>query len=253
MEPILRFTESSFHKFNLAEYVNTSDRFATVTQANGAEVLHYKAADMERYNELLGKLQDNLARSMATAETAELLALDEQRDVLGRYIIDTVRASQNLPNKTKSDAATKLYLVLKPYEGFYKIANMQETATLNGMVLDLNKDANKAYVETLGLQAEVDELTAVNAQYKVLTDSRTITREGAKAEDSKTIRAEMDQLYDYITTVAFAHNVITPSSQLANYITQVNAIIDEANTSYKQRMAQTKAKGEDEAEGETTA
>lgn len=251
MEPILRFTESSFHKFNLAEYVNTADRFASLTQAIGAEALHYKAADMERYSELLGKLQDNLKRSIATAETAELLALDEQRDVLGRYIIDTVRASQNLPNKAKSEAATKLYLVLKPYEGFYKIANMQETATLNGMVIDLNKDANKAHVQTLGLQAEVDELTAVNTQYKILTDTRTVTREGAKVEDSKTIRTEMDALYDYITTVAFAHNVVSPSSQLSNYINQVNAIIDEANTSYNQRIAQTKAK-EDKTEGETT-
>ncbi|MBQ5911950.1 MAG: hypothetical protein IIW93_02490, partial [Bacteroidaceae bacterium] len=47
----------------------------------------------------------------------------------------------------------------------------------------------------------------------------------------------MDALYKYITTLAFAHNVVTPSEDIAQYIVTINAIIGEANSSYNQRMA----------------
>ena len=47
----------------------------------------------------------------------------------------------------------------------------------------------------------------------------------------------MDALYKYITTVAFAHNVVTPSEDIAQYIVTINAIIGEANASYNQRSA----------------
>ncbi|MBQ5693710.1 MAG: hypothetical protein IIV71_00385, partial [Bacteroidaceae bacterium] len=58
--------------------------------------------------------------------------------------------------------------------------------------------------------------------------------------DSATLRLEMDALYKYITTLAFAHNVVTPSEDIAQYIVTINAIIGEANSSYNQRMAQKK-------------
>ncbi|MBQ5838726.1 MAG: hypothetical protein IIW42_01670, partial [Bacteroidaceae bacterium] len=57
--------------------------------------------------------------------------------------------------------------------------------------------------------------------------------------DSATLRQEMDALYKYITTVAFAHNVVTPSQEADAYIATINAIIGEINTSYNQRMAKT--------------
>ena len=47
----------------------------------------------------------------------------------------------------------------------------------------------------------------------------------------------MDALYKYLTTVAFAHNVVTPSEDIDHFIFYVNDILSEVNPSYNQRMA----------------
>ncbi len=241
MEKLLKFYVQSFHKFNLAEYLNFSLRFHKFTVAVGAAVLHYKEADVARYSQLCDLLQDNMARTSAVAETAEMQKLEEQRDVLGRYIMDAVRGGQLLPLADAADAAQRLYLVLKPYEGFYALPNMQETVALSGMLLDLKKDGNDAHVQTLGLTSYVAELERVNTLYAQLTDERLSTRSGNKTAASKDVRAEMDELYDYITNVAFAHNVVAPDASIASYITRVNDLIAEVNAAYNQRTGQTKS------------
>ena len=43
-----------------------------------------------------------------------------------------------------------------------------------------------------------------------------------KTPDSKSFRAELDTLYAYISDVAFAHNVVNPTTELARYIRGVN-------------------------------
>ena len=244
MEKLLKFYVQSFHKLNLAEYLNFSLRFHKFTVAVGAAVLHYKEADVARYSQLCDLLQDNMARTSAVAETAEMQKLEEQRDVLGRYIMDAVRGGQLLPLADAADAAQRLYLVLKPYEGFYALPNMQETVALSGMLLDLKKDGNDAHVQTLGLTSYVAELERVNTLYAQLTDERLSTRSGNKTAASKDVRAEMDALYDYITNVAFAYNVVAPDASIANYITRVNDLIAETNAAYNQRTGQTKGETE---------
>ena len=238
--------DSSFHKFNTPEYVNLMDRFISQTQAQGEEVLHYQKADMDRMKELFGQLQNNVARSMALAETPELVALDSERTSLGQYIINSVRNAQSLPIKQKSDAAKQLYAVLRAYVGFYNQPAPQKTATLDGMLLDLSSEELAEYITTLGLSECVEALTLKNAQYKVKVDARTQARSALHSTaDSATLRTEMDALYKYITTVAFAHNVITPSEDITLYINNMNAVISEITASYNQRNAKRKKTEED--------
>ena len=85
---------------------------------------------------------------------------------------------------------------------------MQETATIEGMLLDLSKDDCSTHLATLGLMESVDELPDANSRYKALTAQRTTSVSDAKTPDSKSLRAELDALYVYISDVAFAHNVV---------------------------------------------
>jgi hypothetical protein len=246
MNTIIYFTETYLGKFNTPEYVNLMDRFISQTQAQGEEVLHYQKADMDRMKELFGQLQNNVARSMALAETPELVALDSERTSLGQYIINSVRNAQSLPIKQKSDAAKQLYAVLRAYVGFYNQPAPQKTATLDGMLLDLSSEELAEYITTLGLTECVEALTLKNAQYKVKVDARTQARSALHSTaDSATLRTEMDALYKYITTVAFAHNVITPSEDITLYINNMNAVISEITASYNQRNAKRKKTEED--------
>ena len=84
-------------------------------------------------------------------------------------------------------------------------------------------------------------LADANSRYKALTAQRTVSNSEAKAPDSKSLRQELDALYAYITDVAFAHNVVNPTTELARYIRDVNDMIAEVNAAYNQRTGQTKA------------
>lgn len=240
MKTFLRFTDQSFHKYNNAEYTNCLDRICNLTISTGAAVLHYEQADIDRLVHLLSLMQDLVSRNMASMETDQLQELELLRDEVGRYIIDTVRNSLNLPFPEIAAASKALWFVLKPYVGFYSLPNMQETTVIEGMVMDLHKPENAPYVTALSLDGKVAELAEANAQYKAITDQRTGSRNAAKTADSKTLRLEIDALYECITTVAFAYSVVTPSDAIAQYISMVNAIINEANTAYNQRMGLTK-------------
>ena len=69
------------------------------------------------------------------------------------------------------------------------------------------------------------ELVDANSRYKALTAQRTTSVSDTKTPDSKSFRAELDALYAYISDVAFAHNVVNPTTELARYIRGVNEII----------------------------
>lgn len=245
MRNLSKFKGMGFGKLNLAEHVNFFTDFIALTAATDATVLHYEESDFTRLRELHNKEQDLVARSMANIETTEMQDLEKQRDDLGQYIIHTVRNGQSLPIATKAANAQRLWIVLKPYVGFYDQPHRQETATIDGMIMDLTKEENAPLVASLGLSEYVEELALVNARYRMLYTQRTAARDAAKSEDSKTLRAEMDALYDYITTVAFAHNVVTPSEGIEGYISLVNTTIDEINALYNQRMAQAKEEEEE--------
>ncbi len=85
---------------------------------------------------------------------------------------------------------------------------MQETATIEGMLLDLSKGDCSTHLATLGLMESVAELADANSRYKAFTAQRTTSVSDAKTPDSTSLCAELDALYAYITDVAFAHNVV---------------------------------------------
>ena len=237
MKTINQFISVNLAKFNTAEYVNLMSRVVSQCIALGKEALHYEDTDMQRMQTLLTQLQNNVARSMALAETPELQAMDRERTSLAQYIITTVRNAQNLPIKAKAEAAKALYVVLKPYTGFYANPMLQRTSIIDGMLYDLSQEDNAAHVTTLGLGDCVESLTLTNAKYKVYVEQRTVSRSALRGPESTVLRLEMDALYKYVTIVAFAHNVVTPSDDIDHFIFYVNDILSEVNTSYNQRMA----------------
>ena len=244
MKDLLKFQPPKTARLNAAEYTNFIERFLSLTTAAGAGVVHYQQADVDRMTQLHGLLLDNVRRNMAAAETATLQELEALRDEKGQLILNGVKAGQSMVLPAIAEASKALWFVLSPYEGFHRLPNMQETATIEGMLLDLSKGDSPTHLATLGLTESVAELADANSRYKALTAQRTTSVSDAKTPDSKSLRAELDALYAYITDVAFAHNVVNPTTELARYIRDVNDMIAEVNTAYNQRTGQTKAQTE---------
>ena len=244
MKDLAKFKPSGASKFNLAEYTNFMGRFLTITTGAGIGVVHYEQADIDRMTQLRGLLVDNFKRNMAAAETASLQELEALRDEIGRIIIDSVKAGQSMALPPIAEASKALWFVLQPYNGFYALPNMQETTAIEGMLMDLSRGDCPTHLATLGLTDYVAQLADANNRYVALEAQRTVSNSDAKAPDSKTIRTEMDALYAYITDVAFSHQVLNPTTELARYIRDVNDMIAEVNAAYNQRTGQTKAQTE---------
>ena len=126
--------------------------------------------------------------------------------------------------------------------GCYRSPSQQETVQIRGLLTDARKAENTANVETLALTNILTELESANEEYASLTEQRTEERAASRLDESKTVRLRMDELYDYIATVAFVQSVAHPTDATATFVTNLNALIDETNALYNQRIAQAKRK-----------
>ena len=134
-----------------------------------------------------------------------------------------------------------VYNIIKPYIGIYKSANQQETAQIQGLLLDLDKEGVPALIQTLGLKEIQDSLRAANDEYAKLTAQRTGNRAASIKEASMAVRLRMDDLYDDMTTIAFVQSVAAPTAETARFVNELNALIDETTALYNQRIGAAKA------------
>lgn len=78
-------------------------------------------------------LTDAVNQSSASEETAQMSALDKERDDLLIFITSTITQMTKSPLAAQRTAAEKLYLPVKPYIGAARLANLQETAAHRGL------------------------------------------------------------------------------------------------------------------------
>lgn len=253
MRTIVKIKEFGITRLNNAEYTNFSNRvLSLVNQAGtlepeGGSALGIEEEVTEEYGTLGGTMGDIVAQSRISDRTAELTAVDKQRDDLVVYLFKLLRSKKSSPLTEERKAATSLYNLLKPYVGCYRSPGQQETVQIRGLLTDARKAENLPNVEALSLANILTELESANDEYASLTEQRTEERAASRLDESKKVRARMDELYDYISTVAFVQSVAHPTEATAAFVTNLNALIDETNALYNQRIAQAKRKTEPEA------
>lgn len=246
MRTIVKIKDFGITKLNNAEYANFSTRvLSLVKQAgtiepDGGSALGIEAEVQEEDEELLALLGDIVAQSRISDRTAELTEVDNQRDDLVVYLFKLLRSKKSSPLAAERKAATSLYNLLKPYVGCYRSPGQQETVQIRGLLTDARKAENLPNVEALSLTNILTELETANDEYASLTEQRTEERAANRLDESKKVRARMDELYDYISTVAFVQSVAHPTDATATFVTNLNALIDETNALYNQRIAQAK-------------
>ena len=180
-------------------------------------------------------LTDAVNQSSASEETAQMSTLDKERDDLLIFITSTIT------QMTKSPLAAQRTAAEKPYIGAARLANLQETAAIEGLLVDLDKDGMPEALAALTLTEVVASLKEKNQQYAALTEQRTNAQADNPIESAKKIRLRMDEEYDEMTTYAFAQSVVKPTATTATFINRLNTLIDETNALYNQRIAQARA------------
>lgn len=240
MKTILTPKNINLSKLNNAEYTYFAGQIAGRIAADGVEALHIQEGPFTAYEAGYEKMIDIVAQSRISEETAEIAAIDAEEDTLIVYLNAAFRNAKSSPLAAKKTAGTALYNATKPYIGIQGLPQRQQVQKVAGLLNDLGKADLAAHIATLGLTEEVEQLASLNARYRALLESRANTQVVNTLEDSKLVRAEMDAQYNVMVATVFAFSVAAPSDVLSNFIVFVNKLIDDTNTAYNQRMAQSK-------------
>lgn len=240
MKELIRIEEVRLSRLNNAEYTNfmsrTRDEIATATVEN----IGVTSEDLALLDENIAKMQDIVAQSRVSDITAKLVELDDERDNIVVYIMAEIANKLRSPLANIKEAATSLHNSTKQYSGIQEAPEQQESWQINGLLLDLAKPDNASKATLLGLDSVIVELKRINDEFIALTAERTHEKVANTVENSKAVRAVNDKAYEYIATMAFVTSVATPSAEASAFITNMNALIKETMTRYKQRSSSKK-------------
>ncbi len=266
MEKITKVKDINITKLNNAEYRTFMARYGNLLAGGGGDSESPDEISFDP-NDPLGipqelrtafaadfaLLTDAVNQSSASEETAQMSALDKERDDLLIFITSTITQMTKSPLAAQRTAAEKLYLPVKPYIGAARLANLQETAAIEGLLVDLNKAGMPEALAAINLTEVVAALKEKNKQYATLTEQRANAKADDPVESAKKIRLRMDEEYDEMSTYAFAQSVVKPTQETAAFINRLNALVDETNALYNQRIAQARAAAAKKQEGDKPA
>lgn len=266
MEKITKVKDINITKLNNAEYRTFMARYGNLLAGGGGDSESPDEISFDP-NDPLGipqelrtafatdfaLLTDAVNQSSASEETAQMSALDKERDDLLIFITSTITQMTKSPLAAQRTAAEKLYLPVKPYIGAARLANLQETAAIEGLLVDLDKAGMPEALAAINLTEVVAALKEKNKQYATLTEQRANAKADDPVESAKKIRLRMDEEYDEMSTYAFAQSAVKPTQETAAFISRLNALVDETNALYNQRIAQARAAAAKKQEGDKPA
>lgn len=254
METLARIIDLSLERLNNAEYANHMTRFLALipvkqedrpeiesVDLTGPAALGFTDEQINTFKNELNILTDVVNKSLISDETALLAETDKQRDELVVYFTSTVRQMTKSPVSAQRNAAISLYNQVKIYVGIQKLADQQETQQILGLLLDMEKEANKSNVTTLGLTSVLEELKTCNDTFIALTEQRSANKISASIDNGKVVRGRMDQIYGDMTLLAQSYNVVQPTGETTAFVTALNALIGETKARYNQRVGIAKA------------
>ena len=246
MEKITKVKDINITKLNNAEYRTFMARYGNLLAGGGGDSESPDEISFDP-NDPLGipqelrtafaadfaLLTDAVNQSSASEETAQMSTLDKERDDLLIFITSTITQMTKSPLAAQRTAAEKLYLPVKPYIGAARLANLQETAAIEGLLVDLDKDGMPEALAALTLTEVVASLKEKNQQYAALTEQRTNAQADNPIESAKKIRLRMDEEYDEMTTYAFAQSVVKPTATTASTPSSTRPTPSTTNASHK--------------------
>ena len=141
-------------------------------RTNGSPDIGLSAQFVQKMENDVMLLADTVDESRIAQETEQAAVHEANRDNLVIYITTRISRAGTLPLEAERDAGKFLYKVIKPYIGIARLPVAQETAKIQGLLIDLRKGENATYVTTLGLEAYLAELEKENNAYIALTSAR---------------------------------------------------------------------------------
>ena len=231
-----------FAQLKNAEHVAFFNNVAIEIEKKTAESLGLTVSQMQAYRTAIDAEQDIVNRSMASTYTAEMEAMDAERDRLYRLVRLKLQACL-LANAGSAQAklaeSVEKNLINKYGNDIVGMAYQEETALLRGFILDVTNFFDEDQIQTLGITSELTDLQTANDSFADLYNERAVERSYSTAEMTKKLRAATEELYRLLALhLEFKAN--TDSSEIGvacgESLAVVNQIVKDARTRLNQRL-----------------
>lgn len=238
-------------KLSNAMYGAFMEAFAGLIRDFGQETLGIKQEEFKAFEKTLERMVDALGQLRKNEKTDSLQELDRQRDQLLTYLFAKILTESYAPEEHLQQAGEKLLELRKCYIDVSRKPLREETALIEGLLLDLEHEPTKSFITTLGLTFAVKQLKSLNSSFQ----EGLLERMNDQIEHpwlmSKAIRAELTAQYDFLSQKVYALWMIQKSEATEHFILQLNQLISDIQLAWKQHKAHSKSaeQGELLAEG----
>lgn len=196
--------------------------------ATGAEALHI--TDQFNAYKAAVELEASVVNRQTTfVATESMKDADEMRDDMLAVINAMISAHQYTHIANKKAAYQALNAVMAPYRGIRAHEYSRQTAEVNGLLAEFQSPSNAEYVQTLGLNEEIEMLTLANAKFSVEFNQKTAemaSRLPEKETSTVEARAECDRLYAEIVALINAYALIQPSEEITGFVQQQTGLVE---------------------------
>ena len=258
MSNITKIEGSSCQRYSNALHVGFHQHILVIFETLLSDVLaklHISVDLLNSYKKSIDQESELNRKSFASTLTITMDEEEAERDRLLSMLFFLVANALASSKAATKAAAQRLDVVLRPYKGIQNQADDAETALIKGLLGDLRKEENTEAVTALNLEPTLSSLETTNNAFDQAKNRRA--EENAMDEGEKTVevRKKTDSMYQDICTLVYASALMATEEGdkefCVSIINEMNRVIANYKTSYKQSLAQKEARKKKE-EGDTT-
>ncbi len=166
-----------------------------------------------------------------SGQTGRIVDLDHRRDRMFRGLVNTVKGALNHFRADMVASARRIMIVLETYGNLNVMTTDDETAMLYNLLKDLREKC-AVDVETLGLDAWIDELDNLNRALQAAMAARVDEIAARTPLVYSTVRTEIDMAYRALVRRIDALEEVGGTGEgapWAAFITDLNVVIERSN------------------------
>ncbi len=258
MSNITKIEGSSCQRYSNALHVGFHQHILVIFETLLSDVLaklHISVDLLNSYKKSIDQESELNRKSLASTLTITMDEEEAERDRLLSMLFFLVANALASSKAATKAAAQRLDVVLRPYKGIQNQADDAETALIRGLLGDLRKEENTEAVTALNLEPTLTSLETTNNAFDQAKNKRAEENSTGETETTVEVRKKTDSMYQDICTLVYASALMATEEGdkefCVSIINEMNRVIANYKTSYKQSLAQKEARKKKE-EGDTT-
>ena len=258
MSNITKIEGSSCQRYSNALHVGFHQHILVIFETLLSDVLaklHISVDLLNSYKKSIDQESELNRKSFASTLTITMDEEEAERDRLLSMLFFLVANALASSKAATKAAAQRLDVVLRPYKGIQNQADDAETALIKGLLGDLRKEENTEAVTALNLEPTLASLETTNNAFDQAKNRRAEENAMDEGETTVEVRKKTDSMYQDICTLVYASALMATEEGdkelCVSIINEMNRVIANYKTSYKQSQAQKEARKKKE-EGDTT-